>query len=32
MIEAICPELTAIDTPSTARTPPKRFDALSTTS
>src|SRR5215469_15116186 len=32
MIEAICPCLTAIDTPSTARTPPKRFDAPSTTS
>src|SRR5579863_8275868 len=32
MIEAICPHLTEIDTSSTARTPPKRFDAPATTS
>src|SRR5262245_41212644 len=30
MIAAICPRMTSMDTPSTARTPPKRFDALAT--
>src|ERR1700722_15144353 len=32
MIEAMCPRRTESDTPSTARTPPNRFDASVTTS
>jgi hypothetical protein len=32
MIETISPRLTEIDTSSTARAPPKRFDAAATTS
>src|ERR1700722_14924894 len=32
MIEAMCPRRTESDTPSTARTPPNRFDAPVTTS